>query len=153
MLSCLPTCRVMRNVARLRIEIQSRRIFYVINTAMKKKMRSFILLAALAAGSALADGNIYAVSKFAWSENNGWQNWRPAYTNVTVVKNGAAGYLSGSAWAENIGWVHFKNTSLTNSYNIHTTVFSLIMKINGVFLEQIKSINGAEPWSGVNGLR
>jgi len=47
---------------------------------------------------------IDATNKFAWSENSGWQNWRPAYTNVIVVRNGAAGYLSGYAWAENIGW-------------------------------------------------
>jgi hypothetical protein len=179
---------------------------------------------AFTAGVTFADGNIYVISKFIWSENSGWQNWRPTHTNVTVVNNGAAGYLSGYAWAENIGWVkmgvtnglypyantaatnygvnmdaagklsgyawsetcgwinfsntysqvtistntgsfagyawgenvgwvHFKNTSLTNNYNVHTTVFSLIRKINGVFLEQIKSINGAEPWLVINGMR
>ena len=194
------------------------------------------MLAVFAAGVALvstksgfAQGNIYVINKFAWSENSGWQNWRPTYTNVTVVRSGTNGYLSGYAWGENIGWVklgvtngpypyvnnaatnygvnmnaagkltgyawsetcgwinfcttnsqdsqtnqvtintntgsfdgyawgenvgwvHFKNTSPTN-YNVHTTVFSLIRKINGVFLEQIKSINGAEPWLVINGLR
>ncbi len=182
---------------------------------------------AFAAGAVFADGNIYVINKFAWSENSGWQNWRPAYTNVTVVKNSANGYLSGYAWAENVGWVkmgvsngpyvntdannygvnmdaagrltgyawsevcgwisfcttnsqdsqvtnqvtintntgsfdgyawgenvgwvHFRNTS--PNYNVRTTVFSVIRKINGVLLEQIKSINGAEPWSVLNGVR
>ena len=199
--------------------------------SVRMRVISLVLLTAFTAGAAFADGNIYVISKFAWSENSGWQNWRPTYTNVTIVKtNGAAGYLSGYAWGENVGWVrlgatngpypyvndaatnygvnmnaagklsgyawsetcgwisfcttnrhdsqvtnqvtintntgsfdgyawgenvgwvHFKNTSPTN-YNVRTTVFNLIRKINGVFLEQIKSINGAEPWSVINGLR
>ncbi len=63
-------------------------------------------VAALAlAGIAWAEGNIHKTEKFAWSENAGWQNWRPAYGGVTVVKNGANGYLSGYAWCENLGWL------------------------------------------------
>ena len=50
---------------------------------------------------ALADGNIDNTYKYAWSENTGWQNFRPAYGGVTVANT----YLSGYAWSENIGWV------------------------------------------------
>jgi len=52
--------------------------------------------------SALAsEGNIDATYKYAWSENSGWQNFRPTDGGVTVHDT----YLSGYAWAENIGWV------------------------------------------------
>ena len=36
-----------------------------------------------------------------WSENSGWQNFRPDNGGVTVNDT----CLSGYAWAENIGWV------------------------------------------------
>lgn len=48
-----------------------------------------------------SEGNIDATYKYAWSENSGWQNFRPLHGGVTV--NPA--YLSGYAWAENIGWI------------------------------------------------
>jgi len=82
-----------------------------------------ILFAVFTAGASFAQGTIDVSNKFDWSENSGWQNWRPTHTNVTVVKNGAAGYLSGYAWAENIGWVKmgvtnglypYANTAATN---------------------------------------
>jgi hypothetical protein len=63
------------------------------------------VLAVFAAAVAFADGTIDKISKFAWSENSGWQNWRPTNGGVTVVYNGANSYLSGYAWGENIGWV------------------------------------------------
>ena len=55
--------------------------------------------------AAWGDGNIDSVQKHAWGENVGWQCWSPPYGGVTVVTNGADGYLSGYAWGENIGWV------------------------------------------------
>jgi len=66
---------------------------------------SLFLLAVFAAGAAFAQGNIDKIAKYAWSENAGWQNWRPTYGGVTVVSDGDNGYLSGYAWGENIGWV------------------------------------------------
>jgi len=68
----------------------------------------FCVLAAFLAtgGSLLADGNIDAADKYAWGENIGWQNWSPTHGGVTVVTNGASGYLKGYAWAENVGWVN-----------------------------------------------
>lgn len=83
------------------------------------------LLAAFAAGLAFAGGNIDRTLKFAWAENGGWQNWRSTYGGVTVVANGANGYLSGYAWGENIGWVKlgvgvgpYTNTD-TNNYGVN----------------------------------
>lgn len=84
-----------------------------------------ILLAAFTLGIAFADGNIDRADKFAWSENSGWQNWRPTYGGVTVSV-ATNGYLSGYAWAENIGWVRmgtgsgpYANTG-TNNYGVNT---------------------------------
>ena len=48
-----------------------------------------------------AEGNIDNTYKYAWSENSGWENFRPTHGGVTV--NDA--YLSGYAWTENVGWV------------------------------------------------
>jgi len=50
---------------------------------------------------ASAAGNIDNTYKYDWSENSGWQNFRPTDGGVTVNDT----YLSGYAWAENIGWV------------------------------------------------
>jgi hypothetical protein len=59
---------------------------------------------------------------YAWSENAGWQNFRPTtYGGVTVF----AGHLSGYVWAENIGYIklgssggggtpYYANTNSTN---------------------------------------
>jgi len=47
------------------------------------------------------EGNIDVTYKYAWSENSGWENFRPTHGGVTVNDT----YLSGYAWAENIGWV------------------------------------------------
>ncbi|TRZ49052.1 carboxypeptidase regulatory-like domain-containing protein, partial [bacterium] len=63
----------------------------------------FILSLSLSLPSAFADeGNINSTNKYAWSENTGWNNYRPTHGGVTVT----AGYLSGYLWCENIGWVH-----------------------------------------------
>ncbi len=48
-----------------------------------------------------ATGNIDPVDKFAWSENAGWQNFRPADGGVTVYSD----HLEGFAWSENLGWI------------------------------------------------
>lgn len=64
-----------------------------------------------------SEGNIDATYKYAWSENSGWENFRPTHGGVTVNDT----YLSGYAWAENIGWVKlgsgtgpYDNDSKTN---------------------------------------
>lgn len=76
------------------------------------------------------EGNIDATYKYAWSENSGWQNFRPTHGGVTVNPT----YLSGYAWAENIGWVNlgsgtgpYDNTTSTNwgvNHNSSTGVLS-----------------------------
>lgn len=48
-----------------------------------------------------AEGNISDTNKYAWSENAGWLNFRPANGGVIVWQT----HLSGYAWAENIGWI------------------------------------------------
>ncbi|MCK4790865.1 MAG: hypothetical protein KAV87_44425, partial [Desulfobacteraceae bacterium] len=48
-----------------------------------------------------AEGNISNTEKYAWSENAGWLNFRPADGGVTVHDT----YLSGYAWGENLGWI------------------------------------------------
>jgi hypothetical protein len=53
-----------------------------------------------------AEGNISDTEKYAWSENAGWLNFRPADGGVTVHDT----YLSGYAWAENLGWVKLGHT-------------------------------------------
>lgn len=64
-----------------------------------------------------SEGNIDTTYKYAWSENSGWQNFKPTHGGVTVTPT----YLSGYAWAENIGWVKlgsgtgpYANTTSTN---------------------------------------
>lgn len=65
-----------------------------------------------------SEGNISPQDKFAWSENVGWQSYRPAYGGVTVHDT----HLSGFAWAERLGWFKlgsdgggpYGNTNATN---------------------------------------
>lgn len=59
-------------------------------------MRGFILS---------VTNNIDAVSRYAWSSHTGWQNYRSTHGGVSVVTNGANGYLEGSVWTENVGWI------------------------------------------------
>jgi hypothetical protein len=56
--------------------------------------------------AAAAEGNISNTEKYAWSENVGWLNFRPADGGVTVHDT----YLSGYAWAENFGWIKLGHT-------------------------------------------
>lgn len=76
-----------------------------------KNLGTHILIAVAAAtfGSAtgaLAQSNINAASKYSWSENCGWMNWRdagsPAGTQGARIH---ATFLSGWIWMENTGWV------------------------------------------------
>ena len=68
-------------------------------------------------GTVWASGNISDTYKYAWSENSGWQNFRPTYGGVTVHDS----YLSGYVWGQNIGWISlgsgsgpYANTNNTN---------------------------------------
>ena len=49
--------------------------------------------------------SIDPADKYAWSSHTGWQNYSPTHGGVTVVTNGANGYLAGFAWSESVGWV------------------------------------------------
>src|ERR1035437_521494 len=93
--------------------------------SMGMRVIGLTLLAIFAVGAAFAEGNMDRNAKYAWSENSGWQNWRPTYGGVNVVNNGANSYLSGYAWGENIGWVRlgagvgpYINTA-TNNYGVN----------------------------------
>ena len=59
------------------------------------------LLLSASHSAVAAEGNISNTEKYAWSENAGWLNFRPADGGVTVHDT----YLSGYAWAENLGWI------------------------------------------------
>ncbi len=65
-----------------------------------------------AAASGGSEGNIDSTYKYAWSENSGWENFRPTYGGVTVHDT----YLSGYAWAENIGWIKLGSTPSDGTY-------------------------------------
>lgn len=77
----------------------------------------FCILLQMIVGSALADGCISETYKYAWSENSGWQNFRPAFGEVAIHET----WLSGYAWSANIGWIKlgsgsgpYDNTSRLN---------------------------------------
>ena len=58
-----------------------------------------LILALLAAGVALAAGNIDPTDRWAWGTNVGWINFNPASGGVTVYSD----HLEGYAWGENVG--------------------------------------------------
>jgi hypothetical protein len=60
-----------------------------------------LVLALLAAGVALAAGNISNTDKWAWGANAGWINFNPDNGGVTVYPD----HLEGFAWGENVGWI------------------------------------------------
>ncbi|MCP4696260.1 MAG: hypothetical protein GY862_05370 [Gammaproteobacteria bacterium] len=73
------------------------------------RMLWFILLSFLAAIQSVgaATGNIDETAKYAWAENGGWVNFRPAHGGVMVYPD----HLEGYAWAENLGWIKLGNYS------------------------------------------
>jgi hypothetical protein len=56
-------------------------------------------------GLSLGITNVDPISKFSWSENAGWLNWRDANGGADGVMIGSQ-YLSGFIWGENIGWIN-----------------------------------------------
>lgn len=77
-----------------------------------------LVLAALAsaASPALAQSNVSSGSKFSWSENCGWMNWRDAGSPLATQGVRLQGsFLTGSAWGENIGFISFGDGSPANS--------------------------------------
>lgn len=64
------------------------------------------MLASLASAAGAQTGNISGTNKYAWSENAGWNNFRPTGGGVTVYGD----HLEGFAWAENIGWIRLGGT-------------------------------------------
>lgn len=57
-------------------------------------------------GSVLAQSNVSASNRFAWSENAGWFNWRGDGLNGARLH---PGFLSGYVWSENLGWINLGN--------------------------------------------
>jgi len=45
--------------------------------------------------------------KYAWAENVGWINFKPANGGVCI---GTDGKFNGYAWGENVGWINFAPT-------------------------------------------
>ncbi len=63
------------------------------------------LTSLLILGVARGQSNIDSGSKFGWSENIGWTNWRDAdATNAGVIVEGT--FMSGFVWAENVGFIN-----------------------------------------------
>jgi hypothetical protein len=60
----------------------------------------------------MAQSNVDSTSKFCWTENVGWLNWRdagnPAATQ-DVFLDSAGEYMSGFIWGENVGWINVGN--------------------------------------------
>jgi hypothetical protein len=80
----------------------------------------FVLVLAALSAPAAAQSNIDSTSKFAWTENCGWFNFRDADgTTMGVVVN--SNHLTGFIWGENVGWINtgnggapYANTDNTN---------------------------------------
>jgi len=53
----------------------------------------------------MAQSNVDATNKFAWTENTGWLNFRDANGGASGVRVGET-FLAGFAWGENIGWIN-----------------------------------------------
>ncbi|RLG27618.1 hypothetical protein DRO03_11755, partial [Methanosarcinales archaeon] len=81
-----------------------KKYFIGITQSVLVLMLLFVLSGAQSAVA--AEGNISNTEKYAWSENAGWQNFRPSDGGVTVQDT----YLSGYAWAENLGWIKLGHT-------------------------------------------
>lgn len=78
---------------------------------MKTQVMMFGLLAALAAGAALADTTISATHYHAYGANIGWINARSDVTNGAVIgEYNCSGFLYGA----NIGWINLGDGTPTN---------------------------------------
>ncbi len=78
-------------------------------------MKQLPLLAFFLSGiSCLAQSNISAVDRYAYSANAGWIDFRANATDgVTVTET----YLSGKAYAANFGWIDFGDSSPDNGHS------------------------------------
>jgi len=73
---------------------------------MNRKQAAKTLLAALliwAAEGSMASSNVDPSLRYAWGENVGWSNARPAKGGITATPH----LLSGYGWGENVGWINF----------------------------------------------
>ena len=84
-----------------------------------------LLLALLAAGVALAAGNIDPTDRWAWGTNVGWINFNPAGGDVTVYSD----HLEGYAWGENVGWIRL-GTCIGGSPCTHANTSSTDYGVN-----------------------
>lgn len=107
--------------------------------------------------SAMAQTNIDATKKFAWSENCGWTNWRDANGGSQGVRVEAT-HLRGYIWGENIGWINTGNGAAPYA-NTNNTNFGVNIGVGG-FLngyawgENVGWINfNTQPQIGAQGAR
>jgi hypothetical protein len=78
----------------------------------------FSAAALITSSPALAQSNISPGTKFAWSENCGWINFRDAGTPAgTQGVRINASFLSGFAYAENVGFINLGSGAPANSVN------------------------------------
>lgn len=91
-----------------------------------------VILFAATSATTMGQSNIDPGSKFAWSENVGWTNWRDADDARQGVVVSAT-FLSGYIWAENVGWVNVGDgPDDGESYaNIDATNFGVNVLVNG----------------------
>ncbi|MFH0771203.1 MAG: hypothetical protein V1933_01110 [Candidatus Omnitrophota bacterium] len=95
-----------RRVTGFRLHVTGRKFLWLARLRnfkfLTRLMVLSVLLVTCGAGPAFAsEGNVDSTHKYAWSENSGWQNYRPTHAGGYVNKN----YLEGYIWCENVGWV------------------------------------------------
>lgn len=86
---------------------------------MNRNLMLMMAMAVLLPIAGLAD--IDPAERYAWSSQTGWQDWRATHGGVTVLVDGANGYLAGDVWSPTIGWISlgsgtgpYANTDETN---------------------------------------
>lgn len=88
------------------------------NTRTPIALATLLLLTCVAS----AQTNIVPTSKFAWSENCGWLNFRDA--GAVPGAQGArflGSFASGFAWGENIGYINLGDATPVNAVNYANT--------------------------------
>jgi len=75
------------------------------------------LVGGLSNAFAVQSGLISDTNKYAWSENSGWLNFKPAGGGVTVYDT----YLAGYVWAANVGWIKLGSTATNGTYGNTTS--------------------------------